>query len=213
MNEPVIKAAFLPTRFPLDTRFSAPHWRAAPPLVIDRDWRGEAAPPELSTVARVVRTQDELVFGFECGYTELDVDAEFDAAEERYALWDRDVCEAFVRSPLEPAEHVYKEFEVAPTGQWCDLRVDRAQGLKDWEWRSGLRTASEISEAEGVWRVAMAIPFAAFGVTPQAGDEWRANLFRISRLGGERQYLTLSPTHTERPNFHVPAAFVGLRFD
>jgi alpha-galactosidase len=213
MNEPVIKAAFLPTRFPLDIRFSAPHWRPAAPLVIDRDWRGGAAPPELSTVARVVWTEEEIIFGFECGYTELDVDTEFDAAEERYALWDRDVCEAFVRSPLEPAEHVYKEFEVAPTGQWCDLRVDRAAGLKDWEWQSGLRTASEISEAERVWRVAMAIPFAAFGVTPRAGDEWRANLFRISRLGGERQYLTLSPTRTERPNFHVPAAFVGLRFD
>jgi alpha-galactosidase len=212
MTESEIKASSLPGRFSLDTNFMSPQWRPAAPLALDRDWRGLPAPPQLHTLARALWTQDELIFGFECGYTELDVDTEFDPTEERYALWDRDVCEAFVRSPLEPAAHVYKEFEVAPTGQWCDLRVDREQGLKDWEWRSGLRTAHEINEPEKVWRVAMAIPFAAFGVTPRAGDDWHANLFRISRLAGERQYLAYSPTLTERPNFHVPAAFVKLKF-
>lgn len=213
MSEQVIPAAFLPRSFPLDVRFASEAWRCAEPLEIGCDWRGVPAPPQLKTVARVLWTPDELIFGFECGYTELDIDEECDPTEERYALWERDVCEAFVRSPREAAEQVYKEFEVAPTGQFCDLRVDRAQGLKDWEWKSGLRTAAEISAAEGVWRAAMAVPFAAFGVAPQPGDVWRANLFRISRLGGERQYLAYSPTLTERPNFHVPAAFIELRFN
>jgi hypothetical protein len=40
--------------------------------------------------------------------------------------WRGDVCEAFIRSPLEPHERIYKEFEVAPSGQWCDLLVDRS---------------------------------------------------------------------------------------
>jgi hypothetical protein len=41
---------------------------------------------------------------------------------------------------------------------------------------------------------------------------WRANLFRISRLNGERQYLALSPTFTETPNYHVAERFVALKF-
>ena len=97
-------------------------------------------------------------------------------------------------------------------GQWCDLIVDRSVMLADWEWCSGMRTASEIIEAENIWRVVMAIPFAAFGCQPQPGDVWKANLFRISRFNGERQYLAFSPTFTEKPNYHVSEAFVDLCF-
>jgi hypothetical protein len=127
-------------------------------------------------------------------------------------LWDRDVCEAFVRSPVEPHEKHYREFEVAPTGQWCDLIVDRTKMLADWRWRSGMRTASEVIESEKIWRAAMAVPYDAFGCVPRVNDLWHANLFRVSRSGGERQYLALSPTFAETPNFHVAEAFVKLRF-
>jgi len=212
MSELEIKATYLPSPFTPDTDFISPTWQRAEVLTLGRNWRGDEAPAALHTTARALWTADELIFGFECGFTELDVDADFDVNEERYALWDRDVCEAFVCSPLEPSEQVYKEFEVAPTGQFCDLRVDRAQGLKDWEWRAAMRIASEINADENTWRVTMAIPFAAFGVAPQPEDAWHANLFRISRINGERQYLAYSPTFTERPNYHVPAAFVPLRF-
>jgi hypothetical protein len=58
----------------------------------------------------------------------------------------------------------------------------------------------------------MAIPFDAFGTRPQVGEVWRANLFRIGRYHGQRQYLAFSPTLTEIPNFHVPEKFVDLRF-
>ncbi len=211
MNSAEIIALHHPSPL-LTTDFNRECWRRAPALAINRNWRGETAPSELRTTTRVLWSDDDLLVGFECGYAELDVDEEFDASEERYALWDRDVCEAFVRSPVEPHEQHYREFEVAPTGQWCDLIVDRSRMWSDWQWRGGMRTAAEINESEKVWRVAMAVPFDAFGCRPQAGDVWRANLFRISRLGGERQYLALSPTFTERPNFHVAAAFVGLRF-
>lgn len=196
----------------LTTDFSRDCWQRAEPLTISRNWQGNAAPPELHTTARVVWNETEILFGFECGHTELDVDEVFDVNEERHALWDRDVCEAFIRSPLEPHEKYYREFEVAPTGQWCDLLVDRSLMWSDWEWKSGMRTVSEIIEAEKVWRVAMAIPFSAFGCAPKPGDVWHGNLFRISRLLGERQYLTYSPTFTEKPNFHVAENFVPLRF-
>jgi hypothetical protein len=212
MSGSEIIAVFQPTSSPLETDFESDPWRRAYPMPIDRNWRGDPAPPELRTTARALWTADELWFGFECGYTELDVDADCCLTDERYALWERDVCEAFVRSPREPEARIYKEFEVAPTGQWCDLNIDRTRTRHDWVWRSGMRTAHEISEAERVWRVVMAIPFAAFDARPQRGDSWWGNLFRISRRRGERHYLALSPTLTRSPNFHVPERFVRLKF-
>jgi hypothetical protein len=197
----------------LTTDFDGDGWREAPPLAIAHEWNGAAAPAALHTTARVVWSRDELLVGFDCGYTELDADDEFDVREERHALWDRDVCEAFIRSPLEPHEQSYREFEVAPTGQWCDLLVERWRMWSDWQWRSGMRTAADIRPAENRWRAAMAIPFSAFGCAPAAGEVWHANLFRISRLADERRYLAFSPTLTETPNFHVAARFVPLRFE
>jgi hypothetical protein len=215
MNTSEIIAAFHP-RPQLTTNFDHECWQRAARLTISRDWSGQSAPAELHTTARVLWSESEILFGFECGYLELDIDEVFDVNQERHALWERDVCEAFIRSPIEPHEKYYREFEVAPTGQWCDLLVELApNGARmwhDWEWKSGMRTASEINAAEKGWRAVMAIPFSAFGCQPQAGDAWLANLFRISRLNGERQYLTLSPTLTEQPNFHVAERFVKLRF-
>lgn len=168
-------------------------------------------PEVLQTTARVLWTPQELLFGYECRYTELDIDLKFEVSEERHALWDRDVCEAFVRSPLESDYRIYKEFEVAPTGQWVDLLINRIDITHDWQWKSGMKTAAQIDETH--WRVVMAIPFLAFGIVPKAGDEWDANLFRVSRLNGERQFLAYSPTCTETPSFHVPERFVKLRFE
>jgi hypothetical protein len=192
--------------------FESGGWSRAVAHEIGHDWQDQPAPSALSTVARLLWNEREIVIGYECGYTELDVDEGADASVERHGLWDRDVCEAFIRSPLEPHDQSYREFEVAPTGQWCDLLVDRARMWHDWEWQSGMRTYARIDEPRSVWRVAMAIPFTAFGCQPQAGDRWQANLFRISRFDGCRRYLALSPTMTEIPNFHVAGAFLDLLF-
>ncbi|HEX4950945.1 MAG TPA: carbohydrate-binding family 9-like protein [Blastocatellia bacterium] len=207
---PII-ATFQPSIPLLNTDFAAPYWQAAVVHLIDQDWSGAPAPDELQTTARVLWTPQELLFGYECRYTELDVDEEFDVNAERHALWDRDVCEAFVRSPLEPDYRIYKEFEVAPTGQWVDLLINRIDVTHDWQWQSGMKTAAQIDEQ--TWRVAMAIPFAAFGLVPQSGDEWAANMFRVSRLNGERKFLAFAPTMTETPSYHVPERFVPLRFE
>jgi hypothetical protein len=196
----------------LHLNFAQSPWDRAQILAITREWSGEAAPEELRTTARALWSERGLLLGFECGFTELDVDEEFDPLVERNGLWDRDVCEAFIRSPLEPSEKHYREFEVAPTGQFCDLLIDRSRMWSDWEWKSGMRTAHEISTSEKIWRVAMEIPFEAFGRRPEPGEVWQGNLFRISRFEGERRYLALSPTLTESPSYHVPERFINLRF-
>jgi hypothetical protein len=60
-----------------------------------------------------------------------------------------------VRSPAEPEETKYKKFEVAPTGEWCDLAIDRATMNHDWEWMSGMRTETVIDRKAMLWRAMM----------------------------------------------------------
>jgi hypothetical protein len=42
--------------------------------------------------------------------------------------------------------------------------------------------------------------------------EWRANFYRIEGQNEPRFYSAWQPTHTMKPNFHVPSAFGRLRF-
>lgn len=197
---------------PLDARFDHDAWGAASPIRIDRLWSGAAAPAGLATTARLLWTASDLWVGFTCHYTELDVDDAPDPAVERVGLWERDVAELFVRSAHEPHAASYKEFEVAPTGQWCDLAIHQPRVDVDWRWQSGMRTAGAIDVETATWNAVMQIPFASLGGRPLAGDVWHANLFRIARVGGERQYLAWAPTGTPAPDFHVPARFLPLVF-
>lgn len=208
-----IIATFQSAAIPFNLDFTAPFWRSSVIHSIANNWQGQAAPSELMTTARLLWTPKEIILGYECYYRELDIDEVFDVNVERHALWDRDVCEVFIRSPLEPDDRIYKEFEVAPTGQWVDLLINRIDLTHDWKWKSGMKTLAQIDEAQKIWRAAMAIPFSAFEIYPQPGDEWKANLFRVSRLNGERQFLAYAPTFTEKPNYHVPEKFVTLRFE
>jgi hypothetical protein len=209
-----VRAPFSSLPPPLVADFSHAAWRAVPSHDVDRLWNGDPAPPGLGTTARLIWTATDLWLGFECGYTELDVDdpADVDTAAERVGLWDRDVCEAFIRSAHEPHAESYKEFEVAPTGQWCDLAIHRPRVHVDWQWNSGMATASAIDSVSRVWRAVMRLPFRSLGGTPAAGDTWHANLFRIGRVEGVRHYLSYAPTGTTSLDFHVPAAFVPLMF-
>lgn len=206
-----VVAAYAP-ELSLTANLAGSAWRDVPPLAIDRTWRGTPAPAGLDTRVRAAWTASHLWFAFDCGYVELDADDAVDRGVKRTGLWDRDVCEAFVRSPREPHAGSYKELEVAPTGQWCDLAVHRPRLDVDLGWPSGMETAAVVDAAARRFVAVMRIPFTAFGGTPVAGETWALNLFRIARVKGERQYLSLSPTNTPEPDFHVPDAFVPLVF-
>ncbi|MGD9905111.1 MAG: carbohydrate-binding family 9-like protein [Vicinamibacterales bacterium] len=213
MSEPApLVAAWTAAEPPLDADLSRPHWRRGPEVALARQWSGEAAPAGLETTVRLLWTAADLWVGFACRYVELDIDEAPDASVERAALWERDVCEIFVRSAAEPDAASYKEFEVAPTAQWCDLAIRRPRLDVDWHWQSGMRTAAAIDAARRRFTAVMQIPFAALGGPPTAGDRWRANLFRVGRIDGRRHYLAWAPTGTPAPDFHVPDRFVPLRF-
>lgn len=207
-----ITAHFAQEPPPLTADLSHQAWQQAAAYPIDRAWNGTPAPPGLDTSARVLWTAGHLWFAFEGRFTELDADSAPDTTVERGALWERDVCEAFVRSPKEPRPDSYKEFEVAPTGQWCDLAIHRPRVDVDMAWQSGMETAADLNVEQQHFRVVMRIPFGAFGTAPEAGARWHVNLFRIARFEGQRQYLAFAATGTSTPDFHVPEKFVELVF-
>jgi hypothetical protein len=211
-NASSIVVGYAATAPPLVADFTPEPWRSAAVVGLDRLWSGAPASATVSTTACLLWTATDLWVGFTCGYTELDIDSGADPTVKRHGLWDRDVCEVFVRSPREPHAASYKEFEVAPTAQWCDLAVHQPRVEVDLGWQSGMRTAAAIDPAASMWRAVMVLPFSAFGVTPQPGDTWHGNLFRIARQGGVRHYLAYAPTGTATPDFHVPERFVVLHF-
>lgn len=121
------------------------------------------------------------------------------------------MCELFI-SPDAGRPERYFEFEAAPTGEWLDLLVQQRPDVRetDWDFHSGMKTAARLSP--GTVTIALCVSWEALGRAPQAGESWRANLFRCVGAGQTRGYLAWQPTLTDEPCFHVPAAFGWLRF-
>ncbi len=194
------------------TDFAQEEWERAQPVRIARYWSGAEAPGRRQAEARLLWTDEALYARFLCRQEEpLVVAAQPQIERKTVGLWERDVCEIFI-APDARAPERYFEFEIAPTGEWLDLAIRKLpeERVTDWEYRSDLEAAALALEREVV--MALRLPWAAFGKRPESGEEWRANLFRCVGAGEGRGYLAWQPTRTERPDFHVPAAFGRLRF-
>ncbi|HLL74548.1 MAG TPA: carbohydrate-binding family 9-like protein [Pyrinomonadaceae bacterium] len=186
-------------------------WEDARPVGIARLWSGEDAPPARHAESRLLWTADALLVRFVCRQEEpLIVNAAPEVHRKTIGLWDRDVCELFV-APHAHAPQRYFEFEVAPTGEWLDLALEKTAGgrVTDWDYSSGMTVAARAGE--GQLTLAMRVPFAALGRKPARNDVWRANLYRCVGAGWSR-YLAWLPTYTPEPNFHVPEKFGRLKF-
>jgi hypothetical protein len=199
--------------------FANPAWNSAGTVSIEQYWSGESAEPSRHFVVRALWSNETLQLQFDCRQSEpLIVSTEPKLDSKTIGLWERDVCEAFIRPgpgtrDREPGkDNRYFEFEAAPTGEWLDLAIEpTADGrITDWDYASGMSVAGRVESGRVL--IAMRIPWKAFGGAPKPGDRWRANFFRCVGDGESRGYLAWQPTLTPKPNFHVPERFGELVF-
>ncbi len=209
---------------------SIPHVSGTPELTLDPDsqlWKSAASGtivkdctrsldyPDLATTVRAVWTDTDLYLLFVCPYRTLNLFMPSQNDKPRVKLWDRDVVEMFLGDDWNNIRH-YREFEIAPTGDWIDLAIDLDKKNYDRTWRSGWHTMARIDEHAKVWYAAARIPLAS--VTTQhvvAGTRWRVNLYRIEGQGPDekRHFMCWQPTCApgRDPN-HVPEHFGSITF-
>jgi hypothetical protein len=130
-------------------------------------------------------------------------------------LWQEDVVEIFLAPEgLTP----YFEIEVNPLGTTFDARIDSPDGVRasmktDLAWTCDGLFAALRRDDDKRMQIVIRIPFAALKKRPNAGDEWRANFFRIDRSASHGDdFSAWQPTLKTPPDFHVTAAFGALRF-
>jgi len=69
-----------------------------------------------------------------------------------------------------------------------------------------------MDEKARTWTAELAIPMKSLTGKFDPKTPWRANFFRIEGEKEPRFYSAWSPTHSAKPNFHVPSAFGVLEF-
>jgi len=215
---------------PQPTPFTIPHHRGSPELTADptsSEWMGAAKTliekdcslsvsySELKTEVRGFWTDSDLYLLFICPYKELNLFLPAMGGGPRLKLWDRDVVEMFLGDDWKNIRH-YREFEIAPTGDWIDLAIDLDKENYDSNWRSGWKTVARIDSTKLTWYAAARIPLAAVSSQPvTVGTKWRANLYRIEGLGADpvRHFMCWNPTCVvNRDPNHVPEHFGTLTF-
>ncbi|HEX7332998.1 MAG TPA: carbohydrate-binding family 9-like protein [Pyrinomonadaceae bacterium] len=189
-----------------------PIWQQCQPITIEHYWSGQPAPPSRHAEARICWSDEALHVRFVCAQHEPLIVSENPQTEKKtLGLWDRDVCEIFLApDPANPAR--YFEFEAAPTGEWVDLGITVTPTGRetDWDFASGFTTAAKLDHDQLM--ISMRIPWSDALPKPEAGEEWRVNVFRCVGPEAPERYLAWQPTKTPEPNFHVPEAFGTLVF-
>ena len=98
-------------------------WRAATSAAITRDCSRTLDYADLRTEVRGFWTDTDLYFLFIAPYRSLNLFLPAANDAPRRGLWDRDVVEMFLGDDWNNIRH-YREFEIAPTGDWIDLAID-----------------------------------------------------------------------------------------
>jgi hypothetical protein len=199
----------------LTTDPTSPLWSSTASATIVKDCTHVLDYPKVSSTVRGFWTDKDLYLLFECPYTVLNLWEPPMGGGPRNKLWDRDVVEMFLGDDFKNIRH-YREFEIAPTGDWIDLAINLDKESYDQSWRSGWKTMARIDKKAKVWYAAARIPLSAISdqhVT--SGTQWRANLYRIEGVGGDpqRHFLCWQPTCViNRDPNHVPENFGTIIF-
>jgi predicted TIM-barrel fold metal-dependent hydrolase len=203
---PTLKARYIKRELELDGSLDEPEWQNAESVHIVSGIRSGTAHPKLSTSVRCLWSNQFLYLAYDAPFETLKTFSPPQQSGERQGLWDRDVVEAFVAPDPQHPES-YLEFEVAPTGEMLDLRIE--PGSKDFDWSSGFSAAVSIDQKRSLWRTEMRIPIKAIspGTAAKPGVLWRLNLYRHAT--NKRAFLGWSPTATGTA--HTPARFGYLQ--
>jgi len=193
----------------------SPIWSHAASAWIEKDCTLQKEYPALKTEVRAFWTDTDLYLLFISPYRELNLWLPADNSKDRLKLWDRDVVEFFLGDDWTEIRH-YREFEIAPTGDWVDLAIDLNKNKYEAEWNSGWQRLGRIDEAKHVWYAAARVPLRSVSELPvQPGTKWRANLYRIDGLGEDpqRHFMCWQQTcAANRDPNHVPENFGTLVF-
>jgi hypothetical protein len=199
----------------LNTDPNSPTWKHASSTWIVKDCPRQLEYPKLKTEVRGFWTDTDLYLLFICPYSELNLWLPADNSKDRLKLWDRDVVEFFLGDNWTNIRR-YREFEIAPTGDWVDLDIDLDHDSYGAEWNSGWQRQGRIDEKNHVWYAAARVPLHSVSEKPiVAGTKWRANLYRIDGLGDDsvRHFMCWQPTCViDRDPNHVPEHFGTLIF-
>lgn len=199
----------------LNTDPTSATWAKAASTWITKDCSHEIDYLKLKTEVRGFWTDSDLYLLFISTYTELNLWLPADNSKDRLKLWDRDVVEFFLGEDWQDIK-VYKEFEIAPTGDWVDLAIDLNHDSYDAKWDSGWQRQGRIDEKTHIWYAAARVPLRSVSEKQvQAGTKWRVNLYRIDGLGADpvRHFMCWQPTCVvNRDPNHVPEHFGTLVF-
>lgn len=196
----------------------SPTWAHAASTWIGKDCTHQIDYPKIKTEVRGFWTDSDLYLLFISPYTELNLWLPADNSKDRLNLWDKDVVEFFLGDDWVNIKH-YREFEIAPTGDWVDLAIDLTKQTSDGSaaaWNSGWQRMGKIDEKNHIWYAAARVPLKSVSEKPvTVGTKWRANLYRIDGLGPDevRRFMCWQETCApgRDPN-HVPENFGTLFF-
>ena len=199
----------------LNTDPQSATWAHAASTWIEKDCSQKLDYPKLKTEVKAFWTDTDLYLLFVSPYTELNLWLPADNSKDRLKLWDRDVVEFFLGSDWNDIK-VYKEFEIAPTGDWVDLSIDLGKESYDAKWDSGWQRLGRIDETKHIWYAAARVPLKSVSAEPiKPGYKWRVNLYRIDGLGEDpqRHFMCWQQTCVvNRDPNHVPEHFGTLVF-
>jgi hypothetical protein len=203
---PKVQAAHIENDFAPDGDLAKPVWKKAVAARMDQQSADASPRRAVATTVRLLWSDKNLYLAYECPFTKLNYFEPANLNSERIGLWDKDVVELFI-APQTVFPQKYFEFEVAPNGEKIDLVLESRKA--NFDWNSGFEAAVKVDDAAKIWRAEWRIPLAVLSeTTPNPGELWRLNLYRIDRANGA--FLAFSPTLTG--SFHTPDKFGWMEF-
>src|SRR5437762_9577741 len=167
----------------------SPTWALASAAWIARDCTRQIDYAKIKTEVRGFWTDSDLYLLLVSPYTELNLWLPADNSKDRLKLWDRDVVEFFLGDDWTNSKR-YKEFEIAPTGDWVDLDIDVGTDKSTADWNSGWQRLGRIDEKTHVWYAAARVPLKSVSAQAvKAGTKWRVNLYRIMASAKTRSVI------------------------